>query len=277
MTTWGGPETLLMGVLNVTPDSFSDGGECVDPAAAVARARAMIASGARIIDIGGESSRPGALPVDAAEEIGRVVPVIAALRQAALPADVRLSIDTTKAAVARAALAAGADLINDIGGFRDPALVALAVETGAPVIAMHMRGTPQTMQQGDLSSPDIVREVADWLGERARLLVAAGVSPAAICLDPGIGFGKTVAQNLALLARLDEIVALGYPVLVGASRKSFLGAVTGRPVDQRVFATAAACACAVWQGARILRVHDVAEMADVAQVVDAIRAGRSAA
>lgn len=257
-----------MGVLNVTPDSFSDGGAFLDPAAAVQQGLAMAQAGAAIIDIGGESSRPGAAPVSAAVELERVLPVIRGLRA---NSDVALSIDTVKPDVAAAALDAGADIINDINGLRAPGMAELAARTGAPVVVMHMRGTPQTMQQGDLRSDDIVGEVCDWLRERAEALETAGVAADRICLDPGIGFGKTVAQNLQLLARLDALVALGYPVLVGVSRKSVLGAVTGAAVEDRVFATAGACAVAAWHGARILRVHDVAEMAQLATVVDAIR------
>lgn len=270
---------VLMGVVNTTPDSFSDGGQLAGVEAAVGHALRLVEAGAGIIDIGGESSRPGAEPVSAEVERARVVPVIAALRaQTATP----ISIDTVKASVARAALDAGADVINDITAFRgDPEMVEVAAATGAGVVLMHMRGTPRTMQRGDLGSPDLVGEVVEHLAERLDAVVAAGVAREAVCLDPGIGFGKTVEQNLSLIGELHRLHALGRPVLVGASRKSFLGRLTGREVDEREFATAAASACAVWQGAQIIRVHAVAEMRDVVRVAAALRAaapsGREAA
>lgn len=268
-----GAPVRLMGVLNVTPDSFSDGGRFVQSAAALEHALQMVAAGADVIDVGGESSRPGAAPVPAEVELERVLPVVEGLRSRC---DVAVSIDTTKAAVAEAAVAAGADIINDISALQaDPRMTAVAARTGAGVVLMHMRGTPQTMQRGDLSSPDIVAEVRDHLAARLAAVVAAGVAPEAVCVDPGIGFGKTVAQNVALAARLGALAALGRPVLLGVSRKSFLGALTGRPVDDRAWATAAACAVGVAQGAHLLRVHDVAAMRDVAAVAAALReAGR---
>ncbi len=268
-----GAPVRLMGVLNVTPDSFSDGGRFVRTQAAIDHALHMVAAGADLIDVGGESSRPGAVPVSTEVELERVVPVIEGLRARC---DVALSIDTTKAAVAEAAIAAGADIINDISALQaDPEMVGVAARSGAGVVLMHMRGTPQTMQRGDLSSPDIVAEVRDVLAARVAAVVAAGVAPEAICVDPGIGFGKTGAQNLALVARLGALAALGRPVLLGVSRKSFLGALTGRPVDARDWATAAASAVGVMGGAHLLRVHDVAAMRDVATVAAALReAGR---
>jgi len=268
MDSAGAP--LLMGVLNVTPDSFSDGGRFDRVEQAVTHGLAMVRAGARIIDIGGESSRPGAEPVPADVEASRVLPVIEGLRAHSA---VCISIDTAKAPVARAALAAGADVINDITAMTgDEEMPALAAETGAGVVLMHMRGCPRTMQSGDLSSPDIVSDVADYLAERVHAVCAAGVERRAVCIDPGIGFGKTVEQNLALVAGLGRFVASGQPVLLGVSRKSFIGALTDRSVDQRLAGTAAACAIGVWMGAHILRVHDVAEMGDVAKVSAALRA-----
>lgn len=287
---------VLMGVLNATPDSFSDGGRFfsddehfssggkhlpADGSAgedrrarverAVEHALAMVAAGAHIVDIGGESSRPGAEPVPVEVELDRVVPVIEGLRARSA---VCISVDTTKAAVARAAMAAGADVINDITALAgDPEMPAVAAETGAGVVLMHMRGTPRTMQKGDLSSPDIVGEVAHFLAGRIEAACAAGVARDAICVDPGIGFGKTLDQNLALIAGLWRLLPLGCPVLLGASRKSFLGALTDRPVEGRAFATAAACAIGVWNGAHVVRVHDVGEMRDVLRVAGAL-AGR---
>ena len=263
---------VVMGVLNVTPDSFSDGGRFEGLERAVAHGLAMVEAGARIIDVGGESSRPGAEPVPAELECARVVPVIEALRARA---DVCISIDTVKATVARAALAAGADVVNDITAMTgDEWMPAVAAEHGAGVVLMHMRGRPKTMQQGDLSSPDIVEEVAGYLSERVEALVAAGVPRAAICVDPGIGFGKTVEQNLALVAGLPRLVAGGRPILLGVSRKSFIGAVTGRAVHDRLAGTDAVHAIGVWLGAHIVRVHDVAEARDVVRMAGALRAAR---
>ncbi|MCA9541698.1 MAG: dihydropteroate synthase [Myxococcales bacterium] len=259
-----------MGVVNVTPDSFSDGGRFDAVDAAVAHALALVEQGAQFIDVGGESSRPGAEPVDAATECARVVPVIAALRPRT---DAVISIDTTKAEVAQAALAAGAEVVNDISAGRaDPALMPLVAKAGAGFVLMHMRGTPQTMQLGELRAADRVGEMVDHLAARVEAAMAAGVAREALCLDPGIGFGKTVEQNCALIGQLPRLGALGRPVLVGASRKSFLGALTDRPVEARGPATFAACAAAIWQGAQVLRVHDVAEVRDVVRVVEAIRA-----
>ncbi len=243
---------LIMGVLNVTPDSFSDGGRFSPKGAAVRRALQMVREGAGIIDIGGESSRPGALPVSEKEELRRVIPVIAALRKkSAVP----ISIDTVKPAVAEAALAAGADIINDISGFRNPAMAAVAARRKVPVVVMHMKGEPRTMQK-DPRYKDVVAEVAGWLKAQCAMLERQGVKK--IIVDPGIGFGKSVAHNMALLRGLGRIAALGYPLLVGASRKSFIGALTGAPVDDRLPGTLAAHLWAVQEGASIIRVHDVA-------------------
>lgn len=261
----------LMGVLNVTPDSFSDGGRFIARDAALSRASELLSAGAHMLDIGGESSRPGAQPVGAQEELDRVMPVLEALAGAPVP----LSIDTMKAAVAAEALKAGASVINDITALDDPDMARVAAEAGAGLVLMHMRGRPVDMQEGDLSAADIVSEVVEHLDARRRRALDAGVAAEAIALDPGIGFGKTVPQNLALLARLDALAALGQPVLLGVSRKSFIGAITGQPVEARLFGTAAACACGIMTGAHILRVHDVAELRDVALISQAIRQARA--
>ena len=253
-----------MGVVNVTPDSFSDGGEHLDPDRAVAHARALIAEGADVVDVGGESTRPYADPVDADEERRRVVPVIERL------AGVPVSVDTSKAAVARAALDAGASYVNDVTAFRgDPDMAALVAERGARCCLMHMLGEPRTMQD-DPRYDDVVSDVKAFLEERLAFAVAEGVPEASIELDPGIGFGKTLAHNLELLDRLDELVALGRPVMVGVSRKAFLGRITGhqRPADRAV-ATAAANALALERGASVFRVHDVAASRDALRVAAA--------
>lgn len=243
---------LIMGALNVTPDSFSDGGKFLHKTAAVKRALDMIAEGADILDVGGESSRPGALPVSEKEELRRVIPVIEAIRKkSAIP----ISIDTTKAAVAEAALAAGATMINDIGGFRHPAMAAVAARHKLPVVVMHMRGNPRTMQKSPRYR-DVVAEVCLWLSSRCAELERQGVTK--IIVDPGIGFGKTVAHNVALLAGFGHIASLGYPALLGASRKSFIGALAGAGVEDRLPGTLAAHLWGVSEGASILRVHDVA-------------------
>jgi dihydropteroate synthase len=258
-----------MGVLNVTPDSFSDGGRFFDPARATGQALAMIAAGADIVDVGGESTRPGAATVDADEERRRVTPVIDAIRRAG--SDVLISVDTTKASVAEAALAAGAHIVNDISALRfDERMTAVARDSGAGVVLMHMRGTPQTMQQ-EPAYKDVVGEVRAFLEDRIEAAVAAGIDRTQIAVDPGIGFGKTVAHNMALLARLDTFRDLGCPMIVGTSRKSFIGHVLDRkdPAD-RVWGTAATVAWSVSHGARVVRVHDVAAMRDVARMTDAL-------
>jgi dihydropteroate synthase len=265
-------EFLLMGVVNVTPDSFSDGGRFLDPSAAVAHGVRLAEEGAAILDIGGESTRPGADPVPAEEELRRVVPVVE--RLAAAGTGSQLSIDTSKAAVAGAALDAGASYVNDVTAFRgDPAIAGLVAERGVECCLMHMLGEPRTMQD-DPRYDDVVGEVESFLAERAEAAVAAGVARERIALDPGIGFGKTVEHNLALLARLDEIVALGRPVVVGVSRKSFLGRITGRGADDRGVATAAANVLALERGASVFRVHDVPETLDALAVAAATLAGR---
>lgn len=258
----------LMGILNVTPDSFSDGGAHRDPAAAVDHGLAMIAAGADVVDVGGESTRPGAEPVGAAEELDRVLPVIEAL---ARHPGVWVSVDTTKAAVARAALAAGAVIVNDVSACSaDPDMVEVVRGSGAGVVLMHCRGTPRTMQD-DPQYVDVVAEVGDALEARARALEAAGVARASIALDPGIGFGKTASHNLSLLGRIDALVARGWPVVVGLSRKRVIGSVTGgRLVDQRLAGSLAGLCWCVAHGVRMMRVHDVAESRDAAAVVAAL-------
>ena len=249
----------VMGIVNVTPDSFSDGGRFLDPRAAIDHGLALVEDGADLLDVGGESTRPGADPVDDAEERRRVLPVIEALAERA---GVPISVDTMKASVADAALRAGARVVNDVSGGRfDPEVLAVAADHGAGYVAMHMRGEPRTMQDAP-SYDDVVREVGDFLAERADVARAAGIAPFAIALDPGIGFGKTTAHNLELLAQLDALVArLDAPIVVGASRKRFLGALVGDPgteaTDRRDDATLATTVWAVGLGARVVRVHDV--------------------
>jgi dihydropteroate synthase len=257
-----------MGVLNVTPDSFSDGGRFASEADAVLHGIGMAAEGADIIDVGGESTRPGAEPVDAAEEAARVVPVV---RRLAREVDVAISVDTTKAAVAEAALDAGAVIVNDVSAMRvDDAMAAVVAGSGAGVVLMHMLGNPRTMQ-ADPRYDDVVAEVTTVLAGWAAEAEAAGIARDHIVLDPGIGFGKTAAHNLSLLRRLDRVVATGYPVLVGPSRKSFIGLTLGLPLEERLEGTAAAVAWAVASGARIVRVHDVRPMVRIVRMTEAIR------
>jgi dihydropteroate synthase len=263
----GRPEPFtLMGVVNVTPDSFSDGGQFLDPGAAVAHGVRLADEGASILDIGGESTRPGADPVTADEELARVLPVIEGLREAGTTA--RISIDTSKAAVAHAALEAGATMVNDVTALSDPDMAAVVAETGAEVCLMHMLGDPRTMQL-DPHYDDVVAEVGAFLAERLSLAVAQGIPRERILLDPGIGFGKTARHNLELLAHLEELVELGRPVVIGTSRKSFLGRLTGRPVNERLAATIASCVMAHERGASVFRVHEVAPVADALQVAAA--------
>jgi len=260
-------EPQVMGVLNVTPDSFSDGGEFFSTAAALERARRMVEEGASVIDIGGESTRPGAQPVALDEELRRVLPVIEALHQA-LP--VPVSIDTRKPQVMRAAVAAGAGLINDVNALRAEGAVSAAAELGVPVCLMHMQGEPDTMQQAPRYS-DVVEEVAGFLLDRARACETAGVARERILLDPGFGFGKTAGHNLRLLRRLDRLTALGYPVLVGLSRKSLIGQILGLPVDKRLYPGVALAVLAVWQGAAIVRSHDVRATREAIRMCRAVR------
>jgi dihydropteroate synthase len=257
----------IMGVINVTPDSFSDGGVFDNELAAIAHARRLIGEGASIIDVGGESTRPGAAPVPAAEELARVIPVIEGIRHLGLP--VQISIDTMKLAVAEAALDAGASYINDVTAFRhDPDLAGLVADRGVDCCLMHMLGEPRTMQQ-DPRYDDVVDDVKAFLEERIAAAVAAGVAEERIQLDPGIGFGKTIEHNLELLRRLDELAAIGRPLVIGTSRKSFLGRITGRDVTERAYATVATSVLAFERGARVFRVHDVAATADALAVAAA--------
>jgi dihydropteroate synthase len=255
-----------MGIVNVTPDSFSDGGLFLDAAAAVEHGTRLAAEGASILDVGGESTRPGAAPVAAEDEIARVLPVVEGLATAGH----RVSIDTTKAEVARAALDAGADLVNDVSALRfDPELAGLVAERGARCCLMHMLGEPRTMQESPRYE-DVVSEVKAFLEARLAFAVAEGVEEERVWLDPGVGFGKTVEHNLELLRRLDEIVAIGRPVVVGTSRKSFLGKLTGGKAEgERLPGTIATNVLALERGASIFRVHDVAPVADALAVAAA--------
>jgi dihydropteroate synthase len=253
----------IMGVVNVTPDSFSDGGVFDDEAAAVAHAQRLIAEGAAIIDVGGESTRPGADPVPLEAELERVIPVVEGISGA------QVSIDTMKAAVAEKALDAGATYVNDVTAFRhDPELPALVADRGADCCLMHMLGEPRTMQD-DPRYDDVVDDVKAFLEERLKAATAAGIAEERIQLDPGIGFGKTLDHNLELLVRLDELTTLGRPIVIGTSRKSFLGRLTGRDVTERVHATVATSVIAFERGARVFRVHDVAATADALAVAAA--------
>lgn len=263
-----GGRTLVMGVLNVTPDSFSDGGLFNEPDLAVEHAREMVADGADIIDIGGESTRPGAEPVSVEDEVARTVPVIEALRAQVVPAVI--SIDTRKAAVAEAALAAGAQIVNDVSAGENPAMFETVAQAGAAMALMHMQGDPQTMQEAP-TYDDVVTEVRDHLAARVEAAVAAGVAREGIAVDPGIGFGKTVEHNLSLMKHLDMLASLDRPILVGPSRKSFIGKILGVDVDERLEGTAAATAYLAARGAHIVRVHDVREMTRVVRIVDAIQ------
>jgi len=267
------PGPFLMGVLNVTPDSFSDGGRFLDPGAAVEQALRLAEEGADLLDVGGESTRPGAPPVPAGEERRRVVPVLERLAARGFP--VPVSVDTSKAEVARAAVEAGAALLNDVRGLVDPEMARAAAEAGVPVVLMHMRGTPADMQSR-ASYRDVVAEVKAELGAALARAAAAGVPAERTVLDPGIGFAKQAGHSLRLLSRLGDLAALGRPLLVGPSRKSFIGHVTGAPVGERLPGTLAAVAAAVLGGAAFLRVHDVAEARQAARVAAAIReAGES--
>lgn len=262
----GGP-TRVMGILNVTPDSFSDGGRFVELERAVERGVQMAEQGACIIDVGGESTRPGARLVEASEEIARVVPVISALRA---QSDVLISIDTQKAVVAQEALDAGAQIINDVSALGDPEMAAVVARSGAGLILMHMQGTPQTMQD-DPRYDDIVREVAEFLQQRMRRAMESGVLAEQIVLDPGIGFGKTEGHNALLLKGLPVLARMGRPVLVGASRKRFIGEWLGRGPGERMAGSLGAAVFAVLNGAHIVRVHDVIETCDALGVVDRLK------
>ncbi len=263
---------FVMGVLNVTPDSFSDGGDFVDLQAAVARGLDMLRNGADIVDVGGESTRPGAAPVPVEEELRRVIPVIKTLREQTAA---RISIDTFKPEVARAAIEAGADIWNDVNALREEGAVATAAELGVPVILMHMEGSPATMQV-DPQYRDVVGEVCEFLTERADIAMAGGVSADSIWLDPGIGFGKTLDHNLALMHDLDQVIRLGYPVLFGASRKRFIAAIDeGAEEMERLGGSLAAAMRAAQAGAAMVRVHDVRMTVQALKVQAAIKRGKS--
>ena len=263
-----GERTCIMGIINVTPDSFSDGGSFLDPERALEKAKRMRDEGADIIDVGGESSRPGSERISAGEEIRRVMPVIEAITA---NIDLPVSIDTCKSQVAGKALEAGASVVNDITALRgDGKMARLVADHGAGVVLMHMRGAPDNMQEGPFYY-DVLEEIGSFLEGSIDLAEDAGVDPDKIIIDPGIGFGKTVEHNLAILRGLRSFKDLGRPVMVGTSRKSFLGTITGKDVDGRLFGTAASCALAIFNGADIIRVHDVEQMRDVARVADALR------
>ena len=256
---------LVMGIVNVTPDSFFDGGRYADARAAAARARGLVEEGADLVDIGGESSRPGAAPVPADEELARVLPVLEALGGLGVP----VSVDTIKPEVMREALARGATMINDITALAAPGAIDVVARSDAAVCLMHMQGDPQTMQANPVYR-DVVAEVRDFLAARAAACTAAGVGPARIVVDPGFSFGKATEHNLRLLARLDAIAALGYPVLVGLSRKSSLGRITGETPDDRLPASLTGAILAVQRGARIVRVHEVAATRNALAVIAAV-------
>jgi dihydropteroate synthase len=261
-------QPIVMGILNVTPDSFSDGGKYVDVANAVEHAQRMIAAGAGMIDVGGESTRPGAADVSEEEEIRRVVPVIAAL---SAHLSVPISVDTSKAAVMSAAVAAGASLINDVRALREPGALEAAARSDAAVCLMHMQGQPRTMQH-EPRYDDVVAEVRAFLQERIEVCVAAGIACERLVLDPGIGFGKRLEHNLVLLAHLPQLAGAGLPLLIGVSRKSMFQTLLGRPLEQRLAGGLAMATAAILSGASIVRAHDVAETVDALKVAHALRA-----
>lgn len=262
-----------MGVVNVTPDSFSDGGKCFDPENAIARAERLIEEGADILDVGGESTRPGAKGVDAHEELRRVLPVLRALRDAPVP----VAIDTVKPQVMQAAIAEGVSVVNDTNALRGPGALQTVAGCDVGVCLMHMLGEPRTMQAAPAYA-NVVEEVMSFLAERVGAAGCAGITRERIAIDPGFGFGKTVEHNLELLRDLERLAELGVPLLVGLSRKSTLGAITGRPADERMAASVAAALLAVQRGARIVRVHDVAATRDALAVLEAVeRTGHRAA
>ena len=268
-----GERTLVMGVLNVTPDSFSDGGDYLDSQTAIARALELERDGADLLDIGGESTRPGAAPVTAREELRRILPVLEGLRG---KLRVPISVDTQKAEVAEVAVAAGAEILNDVSALRmDPRLAEVARRARVPMILMHMRGTPRTMQRGPFAR-DVIRDVMSGLRGAVARARRAGLARSQLLLDPGIGFGKKHEQNFEILARLQELARLGCPIVVGTSRKAFLGKAMARsgerplPADERLLGTAATVTASILGGAHIVRVHDVAEMVRVVRVVDQV-------
>jgi len=260
---WHIPRPLVMGIVNVTPDSFSDGGQFAEPGSAIDHALRMVAEGADILDIGGESTRPGAEAVPPDEELRRVLPVVERLaKRTACP----ISVDTSKADVARACLDVGASIINDVAGLRDPAMVVIAARSGAGVVAMHMRGDPRTMQSNPTYG-DVVHDVMEYFAERIRALTEAGIARGAIALDPGIGFGKTLEHTLQQLRELPRLQSFGLPVCLGVSRKGFLGQITGKPRPERAAGSlAVACFALAHGAAQIIRVHDVAAHADAVKL-----------
>jgi len=260
-------EPVVMGVLNVTPDSFSDGGRYVETSSAVARGLRMAEEGAGIVDVGGESTRPGAAPVDARAELERVLPVI---EQLAARLSVPVSVDTSKPEVMRAAVAAGASLVNDVRALESPGALEAAAESGAAICLMHMRGNPRNMQD-DPRYGDVISEVRRYLSARLEACRRAGIGAGRICVDPGIGFGKRPEHNLALLAALDRLAEPEIPVLVGVSRKSLVGIITGRPAGERLAGSIAFAALAVMRGAAIVRAHDVAATVDAVKVASALK------
>ena len=268
-----GPGPFLMGIVNATPDSFSDGGRFVDADAAVAHALRLAEEGADLVDVGGESTRPGAPPVPEAEELRRVVPIVERLRARGF--SLPISVDTAKGGVARAGLAAGADLVNDVSGLADPDLGRAVAAAGAPIVLMHMRGTPADMQTRS-EYGDVAAEVTAELEVALARAAAAGIARERTIVDPGIGFAKTAEQSVELIARVGELRSLGRPLLVGPSRKSFIGMLTGAPVAERMPGTIAAVTACVLAGVEILRVHDVAACRQAARVAAALREAASA-
>ncbi|HNX90455.1 MAG TPA: dihydropteroate synthase [Candidatus Omnitrophota bacterium] len=267
MTPQKNVRTLIMGILNVTPDSFSDGGKYLSPDKAVERVMEMIEDGADIIDIGGESSRPGAEAVSAEEEIKRVLPVICAIRKVS---DIPISVDTCKSEVAEKVLSEGVDMINDITALSDERMAGVISANGAGVVLMHMQGTPRTMQQSPEYN-DVIRDIYRYLEKAIRAAECAGISPEKIIVDPGIGFGKTLEHNLSIIADLFEFKKLKKTLLVGLSNKSFIGTLTGKKPDERSYGTVAANAAAILNGADIVRVHDVKAAKDMVSVIDGIK------
>jgi dihydropteroate synthase len=265
--------TLVMGVVNITPDSFSDGSRFLEPRAAIAHTRRLIEEGADVIDFGAESTRPGAERVPSAEQKSRLLPVLEGLGR---DREICFSVDTTSAEVAEAALAAGVEVVNDVSALGDPGMPGVVAAAGAGLVLMHMRGAPTTMQQ-HTDYEDVAREVRDWLAGRLELARGSGIPEACVAIDPGIGFAKNLEQNLELLGRIDELATIGRPVLVGASRKSFLGKLVDLPVDQRIEAGLGAAAIAVYLGARIVRTHDVAATVRAVRVAEALREARRGA
>ncbi len=263
-----GRKTLVMGVLNITPDSFSDGGLYIKKEDAVKRAMEMIDDGADIIDIGGESTRPGSLPVSLNDELDRVMPIV---KEIAKKVKNPISIDTTKAEVARQVIENGADIVNDISAFRfDKDMAGICVKYNAPVILMHMRGTPQDMQT-NVKYDDLMSEIFEYLSERVDFAISSGIKSEKIMIDPGIGFGKSAEDNLKIMSRLEEFKGFGLPIVIGTSRKSFIGKILNRDIDERLEGTAATVAAAILKGANIVRVHDVKEMKRVVDMADAIK------